>query len=209
MPHASVANIEGVGQDTVAIEFETPDGFEGAPGQFISVQATVDGVKEASYYTISSPRVSDVFEITVAIDPEGALGPWLADREAGDEVEIKGPFGGIQYTGHEPVVVLAEGPGIGPAVGVGERARGVDQNAIVVYYGHQPPHRTRLNELEDDGATVVITESFNDAIDVLASVTNEGVYVFGFEQFVKDTKEVVDGTDVDDEDAHIESFGPK
>ena len=209
MPHVSVADVEEVGQDTVAIEFETPDGFEGEPGQFVSVQATVDGVEEAGYYTISSPRVSDVFEVTVAVDPEGALGPWLADREAGDEVEMNGPFGDVQYTGHEPVVVLAEGPGIGPAVGVGERAREADQGATLVYYGEEPPHRARLDTLEGDGATVVVTESFHEVADALGSVTDEGVYVFGFEQFVKDAKDAVDDAGVDQESAHIESFGPK
>ena len=209
MPHASVADVEAVGQDTVAIEFGTPAGFEGEPGQFVSVQATVDGVEEAGYYTISSPHVSDVFEVTVAVDPEGALGPWLADREVGDEVEMEGPFGDVEYTGHESVVVLAEGPGIGPAVGIGERARKADQNATVAYYGDQPSHRARLDALEDDGATVVVTESFDEATDVLASVTDEGVYVFGFEQFVTDAKAAVDDAGVDQEAAHIESFGPK
>ena len=209
MPYASIASIEGVGQDTVAIEFETSEGFEGAPGQFVSVQATVDGVKEAGYYTISSPRVSDVFEVTVAADPEGALGPWLADRDVGDEVEIKGPFGDVRYTGEESVVVLAEGPGIGPAVGVGERAREADREVTIVYYGERPPHRARLDALEDAGATLAVTESFDDATDTLDSLTDGGVYVFGFEGFVKDAKQAVEDAGIDDEDAHIESFGPK
>lgn len=209
MPHASVANVEEVGQDTVAIEFETPDGFEGEPGQFVSVQATVDGVEEAGYYTISSPRVSDVFEITAAVDPEGVLGSWLADQEVGDEVELQGPFGDVQYTGDGPVVVFAEGPGIGPAVGVGERAQESEQSVTIVYYGDQPPHQTRLGALEDNGGTVVVTDSFDDATDVLESMINEGVYVFGFEQFVKDIQESVDAAGVDDDNAHIESFGPK
>ena len=209
MPDASVANIEEVGQGTVAIEFETPDGFEAAPGQFVSVRATVDGVEEAGYYTISSPHVSDVFEVTVAVDPEGALGPWLADRDVGDDVAIEGPFGDVRYTGDEPVVVLAEGPGIGPAVGVGERAREADRDVSIVYYGDRPPHRARLDALEGDGATLVVTDSFDDATDALESVTDHGVYVFGFEQFVKDAKEAVSDAGVDDENAHIESFGPK
>lgn len=209
MPHASVADVEEVGQDTVAIEFETPDGFTGEPGQFVSVQATVDGVEEASYYTISSPCVSDVFEVTVAVDPQGALGPWLADRVVGDEVEIEGPFGDIQYTGHESVVILAEGPGIGPAVGVGERAQEAEQNITIIYYGADPPHRARLDALEDDNATVVVTQSFDEATNVIDSVTDEGVYAFGFEQFVKDVKEAVYDAGIDKENAHIESFGPK
>lgn len=209
MPHASVAAIEEVGEETVAIEFETPNGFEGNSGQFISVQATVDGVEEASYYTISSPRVSDVFEMTVAVDPEGVLGPWLADRDVGDKVEIEGPFGDVRYAGSESVILLAEGPGIGPAVGVGERAHKADRDATVVYYGDRPPHRARLDTLEDDGAAVVVTESFDEVINALGSVTDEDVYVFGFEQFVKDAKEAVDDAGVDPENAHIESFGPK
>lgn len=209
MPHASVAAVEEVGRDTVAVEFETPEGFDGEPGQFVSVRATVDGVEEAGYYTISSPRVSDVFEVTVGVDPEGALGPWLADRNPGDEAEVDGPFGDVRYTGEESVVVLAEGPGIGPAVGVGERAHEADRDVTIVYYGDEPPHRARLDALEDDGATLVVTGSFDDAADALDSLTDGGAYVFGFEAFANEAKEAVEEAGIDGADAHIESFGPK
>ncbi|MDY6779709.1 MAG: FAD-binding oxidoreductase, partial [Halobacteria archaeon] len=69
----------------------------------------------------SSPRVGEAFEITVGVDPDGDLSPALADLRTGDTVEVDGPYGRVYYEGGD-AVVLAGGPGVGPAVGIGERA---------------------------------------------------------------------------------------
>jgi ferredoxin-NADP reductase len=146
-------------------------------------------------------------EITVEYVPEGTLAPWLAERAAGDEIEIEGPFGDVRYAGDGDAVVLAEGPGIGPAVGIAERARRESYETTIVFWGEDPPHRDRLDALEADGATVLVVESLRDASDVLGEAGDATVYVFGFESFVRDAKTVAEGVGADD--IRAESFGTR
>jgi len=207
MPQVTVESVESVGERTVALELRTPDGFDAAPGQFLLVRATVDGVEETGYYTLSSPDTDGRMEVTVEYVPEGTLAPWLAERSPGDTVEIEGPFGDVRYTGEGSAVVLAEGPGIGPAVGIAERARASDHDATVVFWGQDPPHRDRLDALEADGATVMVVESLDEASDAIATADDATVYVFGFESFVRDAKTVAEAVGADD--LLAESFGPR
>ncbi|HZD42857.1 MAG TPA: FAD-binding oxidoreductase, partial [Methanomicrobiales archaeon] len=86
-----VKSVNDVGQDTISLEIESPRGFEARPGQFLQVAGTVDGEQITRHYTLSSPDADGTFEITVAVDPHGELGPWLAARNAGEAVEIAGP----------------------------------------------------------------------------------------------------------------------
>jgi ferredoxin-NADP reductase len=51
-----VTAVRQVGPDAVALDLETPDGFEARPGQFVKLTATVAGEEESRFYTISSPR---------------------------------------------------------------------------------------------------------------------------------------------------------
>ena len=207
MPSLRITRIEDVGEQTVAIEVETPADFEAYPGQFVLVRATIDGEEETGYYTISSPDVEGRFEMTVAVDPDGTLGPWLAERTLGEELTVEGPFGDIQYTGDGDAVVFARGPGIGPAVGIAERARDVGHDVTIVHGGGQPPHEKRLGSLEERGAAVVLADDLNLAVESL-SLTDEGTYVFGFQSFVEETKDAITAAGVDLDDVEIESFGP-
>jgi ferredoxin-NADP reductase len=207
MPQVTIEAVETVGERTVALELETPDGFDAEPGQFLLIRATVDGVEETGYYTISSPDTDGTMEVTVEYVPEGTLAPWLAERRPGDTIEVEGPFGDVRYTGEGSVVILAEGPGIGPAVGIAERARATDHDATVVFWGRDPPHRDRLDALETDGATVLLVESLDEAADTLAAAGDATVYVFGFESFVRDAKTVAEAAGVDT--LRAESFGSR
>jgi ferredoxin-NADP reductase len=207
MPVVTVDAVEEVGPRTVAIELRTPEGFDAEPGQFLLVRATVDGVEETGYYTLSSPDVGETMEITVEYVPEGTLAPWLAERSPGDTVEIEGPFGDVRYAGEGDAVVLAEGPGIGPAVGIAERARREGHDATIVFWGEDPPHRDRLDALDADGATVLIVEALDEAADFLADAGDATVYVFGFESFVRDAKTVAEAVGADD--LRAESFGAR
>ena len=120
----AVTAVRDVGPRTIAIEFEAPDGLDAEPGQFLKLVGSVDGEEYSRFYTLSSPGVDDTFEITVGIDPEeaGPFSDFLLDLAAGDTVDISGPFGRSFYEGESRVVVLAGGPGVGPAVGIGEAA---------------------------------------------------------------------------------------
>jgi len=235
----AVRAVESVGPDAVAVALAAPAGFDAQPGQFVQVGATVGGEQVARHYTLSSPGVSasdgssdesdgadETFEVTVEVDPEGSLSPYLADLESGDTVEVAGPFGDAYYEGEESVVVLAGGPGVGPAVGIGERALGEAQRAsegssgdeprdadgstvTVVYEDDAPIHEDRLTALADSGATVAITDdvSSEDVLEVLADAQGQ-LFVYGFADFLDEAMAALDAAGVDAGDAKTENFGP-
>ena len=201
----TVRDVRSVGADAVALELSTPDGFDAKPGQFVLLSATVDGEEVSRHYTLSSPDVEDTFEITVGVDPDGDLSPWLADLDAGDEVSVEGPFGTVFYE-DEDVTLLAGGPGVGPAVGMGERALADGHDVAIVYQDESPAHEERLAELSAGGATVVVTEGSLD--EAVAEVAGDGqVYVFGFREFVDDSLAAVEAAGGDPDDAKVENFG--
>ena len=208
MPSASITRIEDVGDRTIALKFETPTDFEAFPGQFILIRATINGEEETGYYTISSPDVRGTFETTVAVSPDGTLGPWLAERSVGDEITVEGPFGEIQYTGEDNAIVIASGPGIGPAIGIGERAIAAGRDVTIVYDGSQPPHTKRLNGLERDGAVIVTAEDLKRATKDV-DISNGEIFVFGFEGFVERAGTALTEIGIDTSNVAIENFGPE
>jgi ferredoxin-NADP reductase len=210
MPTVTIERIREIGPSTLAITLEAPDQFEAYPGQFVLLRAEVDGEEVSSYYTLSSPEVDDRFEITVAVDEEsGTLGPWLAERTTGDTVDIDGPFGDVYYEGEDDVTVLAGGPGIGPAVAIGERAAAAGRNATILYQADEPVHEDRLSSLRDANMTVELLADGAPLPEALAPVEIRGsVYVFGFAEFVTDARDALEATGIDSDDIHVESFGP-
>ncbi|GAB3683583.1 ferredoxin--NADP reductase [Salinarchaeum chitinilyticum] len=204
----TVRDVADVGADTIAITLATPSKFDADPGEFVLVRATVDGEELARHYTLSSPTVGDTFEITVGIDPDGDLTPWLSDLEAGDAITIEGPFGNVTYEGEGDVVVLAGGPGVGPAVGIAERAHGAGHDASLVYLDETPAHEARLSALSEGGASVAITSDDAAFVSAVADVATAGqVYVFGFESFCELSLDALEDAGVDSDDALVESFG--
>ncbi|WP_276280987.1 ferredoxin--NADP reductase [Halorussus caseinilyticus] len=205
----AVRGVETVGTDTVALTLETPEGFDARPGQFVQLAATVDGEEITRHYTLSSPDADQTFEVTVEIDPEGSLSPYLADLESGDTVEVAGPFGDSFYESEERVVVLAGGPGVGPAVGIGERAHGEGATVTVVYEDDEPAHEERLTALAEAGASVVVTDdvSSEDVLEILADARGQ-TFIYGFADFLDRAHAALDAANVDAEEAKSENFGP-
>ncbi|WP_336025489.1 FAD-dependent oxidoreductase [Halobellus salinisoli] len=209
----AISAVRDVGQRTVALELESPEGFDAEPGQFVKLSATIDGEGYARFYTLSSPGVDDTFEVTVGVDPEeaGPFSQFLLDLEPGDGLEISGPFGNSYYDGEARVVVLAGGPGIGPAVGIAEAAVADDHDAAIVYRTDAPAHEDRLDDLRDAGAAVTVVDE-SDAIDEAVSAaltgdTDEQVFVYGFAGFVADAVSALEAAGVDPDGAKIENFG--
>ncbi|MEF8784709.1 MAG: FAD-dependent oxidoreductase [Haloarculaceae archaeon] len=205
----TVAAVHDVGPDAIAVEFETPDGFEARPGQFVKLIATVDGEEQPRFYTISSPDVTDTFEITIGIDPEGEVTPRLRTLAAGDEMTLSGPYGDAYYEDESRVLVLAGGPGIGPAVGIAERAIDDGGEAAIVYRDDEPIHEDRLADLGARGVDIEIltpAETLNDAVsEVLTDETQ--VFIYGFAAFLDDATSALEAAGADPEAAKVENFG--
>lgn len=206
----TVRAVSEVGPDTVALELESPPNFDPLPGQFVLLRAVVDGAELARHYTLSSPDAEGTFELTVGVDPEGDLSPWLAGLEAGDTVHVEGPMGVITYEGDADAVAVAGGPGIGPAIAVAESALEAGHTAAVVYRDETPVHRDRLRRLEDRGVPVTILGpgTGDKLADAIARHATDGeLFVFGFRSFVEDVREALAAAGVDPEAANIENFG--
>lgn len=204
-----VANIRRVGTRMVAIDLQTPPGFTAEPGQFVLVRARVGGESVARHYTISSPTVTDTFEITVESMPDGTLSRWLADLRAGARLRIEGPFGRIYYEGDSPVAVVAGGVGIGAAVGIGERAHHHDQPVVIVAHSDHLPHEDRLARLAAADASVyAISETVSSGV-TQAVRTSHPLYVFGFRPFVDEVRDAIAAAGGDPDAAHIENYGPR
>jgi ferredoxin-NADP reductase len=209
MSTVRVADAQTVGDRTVALELETPADFEAYPGQFIVIRAQIDGEEETGYYTISSPTVEGTFEITVSYHPDGALGPELAAHERGDTVEIDGPFGDVTYHGDADILALAEGPGIGPAIAMAELGVQNDRDVTILFRGASPPHRDRLEAVDDSGGSVILVEAIDDADLRGERLDEREAFVFGFEGFTEDAVERLESLGFDADRLHVESFGPK
>ncbi|QLG29317.1 FAD-dependent oxidoreductase [Halorarum halophilum] len=204
----TVRSVADVGPDTVAVVFDSPADFDGQPGQFVRLTAEVDGEDESRFYTISSPDTEGSFETTVGLDG-GEFSERLASLEAGDDVEMTGPFGEEYYEGEARAVVLAGGPGIGPAVAIAEAALDAGNEAAIVYRDDEPAHEERLDALRERGASVVVTEGgIEDAVaDAITGDEGERSFVYGFDDFIQDASEALVAAGGDVEGAKIESFG--
>jgi cytochrome-b5 reductase len=208
-----VAAVRDCGPDAVAIEFETPAGFDARPGQFVKLTATVEGEDVSRFYTISSPDVEDTFETTVGYDPDegGPFSEYLLAIEAGDEVTLAGPFGNDYYEDEPRVVILAGGPGIGPAVGIAERAIADGGEAAVVYLDEAPLHEDRLATLSSAGGEVFVLNeeaAVTDAVaDVLTGADGEQVFVYGFADFLETAETAIEAAGGAYDAAKVENFG--
>ncbi|WP_424019588.1 FAD-dependent oxidoreductase [Halorientalis pallida] len=207
----SVAAVSSVGQNAVAIAFESPPDFSARPGQFVKLVAEVDGERESRFYTISSSDVDDTFEVTVEIDPDGALGPILAELEAGDTMTISGPYGNAYYEDEPRAVILAGGPGVGPAVGIARRALADGNEAAIVYRDDDPIHEDALDELAAEGVTIHVLDADDDmteaTTDVLTHDEGEQVFVYGFADFLDAATTAIDAAGGDPDGAKVENFG--
>jgi cytochrome-b5 reductase len=209
----TVAAVHDVGPDAVAIDLDTPAAFDAEPGQFVKLTATINGESEARFYTVSSPDTDDTFEFTISYDPEegGAFSEYLLALETGDTVTITGPFGDDYYENEARAVVLAGGPGIGPAVAIAERALAEGNEAAVVYRDDNPLHEDRLSNIANAGASVFVlseSESLTDAVaDVLTNDDDEQVFVYGFAAFLEDATDAIEAADGSPDDAKAENFG--
>ena len=209
----TVTAVEDVGPNTVVIRFESPAGFEALPGQFVRLSAEIAGEGYDRFYTLSSPGVVDTFELTIGVDPEegGPFSGYLASLEPGDGVEMSGPFGDAHYEGEARSVVLAGGPGVGPAVGIAERALDDGNEAAVVYRydGDAPAHEGRLDALRQRGGEVVITGGeIDEAVaEALTGDGDEQAFVYGFAEFIEQGLEAIRTAGVDTDTAKVENFG--
>lgn len=203
--NVDIVDVKSVGEDTITVDIETPPEFDARPGQFIKLSVTAEGEHITRFYTLSSAFVNDTFEITVGIDPDGTLGPWLTSA-TGQSVTIEGPYGSAFYEDESSVLILAGGPGIGPAIGIGERVLADGGTVTILYQDVEPVHEERLEALKENGATVHVTQDpLDDLIE--GEYADQQVFIYGFQTFVSDAVAALETVGADADHAKIENFG--
>lgn len=206
-----VRSVREVGWNAIALTLESPPAFDARPGQFVKLLVEVGEETHPRFYTISSPRVAETFETTIGIDPEGDVSPRLTALEPGDTVTVEGPFGDAYYEDDSRAVVLAGGPGVGPAVGIAERALDDGNEAAVVYRDDEPMHRGRLDAIGDRGAFVRVLGTDEDLTDAVGeAITDDGgeqVFVYGFADFLDSAADALEAAGATPDDAKTENFG--
>jgi cytochrome-b5 reductase len=209
----TVAAVREAGDDALAFDLETPQGFEAEPGQFVKLTATVDGDTESRFYTVSSPNTVATFTFTVGFDADeaGPFSDYLRGVEAGDTVSATGPFGRNYYEDEPRAVVVAGGPGIGPAVAIAERALSEGNEAAIVYRDDAVIHEDRLAAIAASGADVFVLTGGEQLTDAVAAARNgqedEQLFLYGFEPFIEDAEAAVETTGGDSAAAKVENFG--
>ncbi|MEU0491355.1 ferredoxin reductase [Nocardiopsis sp. NPDC006139] len=136
------------------------------PGQHVDLRLRApDGYTAERSYSIASASGPDRLEITVQLDPDGEVSPYLVhDFTPGDQVELRGPLGGWfvwDTTSPDPVVLIGGGSGIVPLAGmVRERRRTGNRALFRLLYSLRTPddryYRTELGPAAGPGVDVFL-----------------------------------------------------
>ena len=134
-------------------------------GQHVDVRLTAtDGYTAVRPYSIASGPGQPPLELTVEVDPDGEVSPYLArDVAVGEQLELRGPLGGWfvwRPAQTEPVQLIAGGSGLVPLMSM-LRSRTAAQSSA--------PFRLLYS--------VRAPEAMLYAEDLLAAGTVEGVEV--------------------------------
>ena len=141
----------GVGAPSAILRFEAAEGatlprFEA--GDLLGVLAP--GADAPRFYSLASSRRDGFVEIAVRRMPEGACSGYLNGLEPGDEIgAFVRPNPGFRAAkGRGPVLLVAAGCGVGPAVGLLRHLR--PGRASELYFGIRHPRSDFLYRRETD-----------------------------------------------------------
>ncbi len=114
----TLKHIEPVTHDTHHLVFDRPEGFEYSPGQGVELRLLKDGWEDEGrpFTPVTLPHEPTLEFIIKSYPDHHGVTEQISVMKAGDEVEIKGPFGAISDQG--PGVFIAGGAGITPMIAV-------------------------------------------------------------------------------------------
>ena len=150
-------------KDAVSIYVTEQDGsaLEFRPGQFLSIDVTVDGERLRRAYSIASACLEDVpVHVTVKRIEGGRVSNHLNDTIAeGQELEALGPSGNFtiepRQVNQRHLVMIAGGSGITPIIGILETVLRLERDSrVTLVYGNRGwddvIFRDRLTQLGDE-----------------------------------------------------------
>jgi ring-1,2-phenylacetyl-CoA epoxidase subunit PaaE len=158
-------------KDAVSIYVTEADGsaLEFRPGQFLSVDVTVDGERLRRAYSLASPCLPDVpAHVTVKRIETGRVSNYLNDTvREGDELQVLGPSGTFtiepRQVNERQLIMVAGGVGITPIMSILESALRLESGSrVTLIYGNRGwddvIFRDRLAALRDEFADRLVVD---------------------------------------------------
>ncbi|RMG28589.1 MAG: FAD-dependent oxidoreductase [Methanobacteriota archaeon] len=91
----------------LVLTIEPEKEFEWEPGQFIVTQNEINGnIETADYTIVSSPKITERFQIIVEVYTESVVGAWLKDLGIGQKIRFKGPKGRTVMQSNDQSIVI-------------------------------------------------------------------------------------------------------
>ena len=163
-----VATVTEVKQETPRVKsfrFDIPMWMEHLPGQHYDVRLTApDGYRaQRSYSIASSPLDVGQIELTIDLLDDGEVSPYFHEVvEAGDQVELRGPFTSyFVWRGEAPVVLVGGGSGVVPLMAMLRHKRRTmpELDMRLVYSVRYPDDVIYAGEIGDDAALTYTREA--------------------------------------------------
>jgi ferredoxin-NADP reductase len=202
------------------------------PGQHYDVRLTApDGSQAQRSYSIASApglpgsAATVEFELTVERIADGDVSPYLHDViRVGDEVEVRGPFGGwFIWRGDTPVLLIGGGSGVVPLMAMRRYWQAIDRPVPLhlVVSVRTPEDLYYANEYGDETTVVYTRKAPADAVrpagrldaavlePLIAALPAETVaYVCGSAGFAEHASQLLVTLGVDRSAVRVERFGP-
>ena len=161
---ARVVSVRAETPSASTLALDVPDWPGHRAGQHVDVRLTAeDGYRAQRSYSIASPPLASVVEITVERLDDGEVSPWLAgEARAGDEFELRGPIGGYfvwDVPRGGPLLLVAGGSGLVPLMCIERlrRAAAPELPATLLVSARSPEDLIYAEELREGSAVVTYT----------------------------------------------------
>lgn len=148
--------------ECVSLTFAVPDrlrnAFRFAPGQYLTLRATLDGEDLRRSYSICAGLDDSELRVAIKRLPGGAFSTWANEHLRGGEmIDVMTPDGrfGVPIEPGSPrtLVAFAAGSGITPVLSILKTALAREQGQFVLFYGNRTSSgiifRTELEDLKD------------------------------------------------------------
>jgi ring-1,2-phenylacetyl-CoA epoxidase subunit PaaE len=152
----TVADVESLCDDAVAVRFAVPDDlvehFTFRPGQSVTLRRTVDGVEQRRSYSICAP-VGEAPRVGVREVNGGLFSSWLVrEVRAGDRIEVQPPTGSFhadpEAGGRH--LLIAAGSGITPMLSIaGSMLENPEAQLTLIYANRRTRSVMFAEELAD------------------------------------------------------------
>lgn len=159
----SVASLRRETEDAVSLTFAVPealrDAYRYAPGQYLTLRATIDGEEVRRSYSICSGLDDDQLRVAIKRVPGGAFSTWInGSLREGDTLSVMTPDGRfgipIEPDAARTLVAFAAGSGITPVLSILKTVLAREPaSRFVLFYGNRATgsimFRTELEDLKD------------------------------------------------------------